>query len=256
MTTWDIAAKDIKKLFNIRKWKAGWKQFIELNKNNEEFKTFYKNLKKEIARASSENIEIFPEPDNVFNIFMSCALEDIRVVILGQDCYIKNPLIKIDGEFVRVTQAMGYSFSVPDHVAIPPSLHNIYKELDADPDVEFTIPKSGNLTRWVKEEGVFLLNCALTVESMKSNSHEHIWKPFSDLLIKYISDNTENVVFLLFGEFAKSKTKFIDKEKHCIITAGHPSPLNRTNPFVGSRVFSKTNIYLRSVDKKEINWNL
>jgi uracil-DNA glycosylase len=189
-------------------------------------------------------------------------LKDIKVVLLGQDCYINSVNIKdSNGQIVSVPQAMGYAFSVPDGVPPPPSLKVMYKELIADPDVTFDIPlnsdgkPNGNLTKWATEENIFLFNCALTVRERKSNSHAKFWEYFSDSLIKYISDNTEHVVFLLFGAFAQGKSPLIDGHKHCIIKAGHPSPLNTTYPFIGSHVFSKTNIYLRSIGREPVDWN-
>ncbi len=157
---------------------------------------------------------------------------------------------------------MGMSFSVPESVKIPPSLRNIYKELNESID-NFEIPSYGDLSRWVKKENIILLNASLTVLDGQSNSHQKLWTEFTDNLIKYISDKTNNVVFILWGNFAKSKSRLIDMEKHKIISGVHPSPLSaRYNlkgdmrSFFGHDQFNKVNIYLKKNNKSNINWNI
>ena len=231
--------------------RTSWKKFI-----NEEIKKDYFNII--LEKLNKEDKLVFPFPENVFETFKYCKLKKIKCVILGQDPYINHQII----EDKIIPQAMGMSFSVPESVKIPPSLKNIYKELEESID-EFKAPKHGNLSRWVQEEKIILLNASLTVIEKKSNSHAKLWKPFTDNLIKYISDNTENVVFILWGNFAKSKASLIDMTKHKIISGVHPSPLSAnyklrgTNKsFFGNNHFIKVNNYLEKNKIKKINWSL
>ncbi len=185
--------------------------------------------------------EYFPPEDQVFRAF-HIPLVDVKVVILGQDCYHKEG------------QAMGYCFSVPEGVKVPPSLRNIYKELAND--VNFTIPNHGDLSKWVSQ-GVLLLNSSLTVAPGKPGSHLKIWRNLTDEVIRFISSRQENVTFMLWGAFAKKKQKLIDERKHLVLVANHPSPLsaNRGGWF-GCRHFSKCNEYLQASDNTEIDWDL
>lgn len=184
---------------------------------------------------------IFPPKNEVFKVF-DIPLKDINVVILGQDPYHN------DG------QACGLSFSVKDGIPLPKSLINIYKELESDLGIPQA--KTGNLEPWHKQ-GVFLLNAVLTVEKNKPASHRNMgWEEFTDYIIEEISKNCHNVVFILWGSFARSKTKLIDKDKHLIIESAHPSPLSAYRGFFGSKPFSRTNNFLKDVGKKEINFNL
>lgn len=183
---------------------------------------------------------IFPPIDKIFNAFNFCSYNDLRVVIIGQDPY--------HGE----RQANGLCFSVYEDVKVPPSLVNIFKEIKEDLGKE--IPKHGNLERWAKQ-GILLINAVLTVEAHKAGSHRKIgWENFTDAVIKNISDNKENVVFLLWGNFAKEKKNLIDKNKHFILEAAHPSPLSAYNGFFGCKHFSKTNKFLKSKGLREIDW--
>ena len=176
----------------------------------------------------------------VFNAFELCPFDSVKVVILGQDPY------------HGVNQAHGLAFSVQDSITIPPSLKNIYKELEKD--LGTPISKSGNLERWAKQ-GVLLLNTTLTVESGKAGSHQGWgWETFTDAVIQKISDTKENIVFLLWGKYAQEKGKIIDAGKHLVLTAAHPSPLSAYNGFFGCQHFSKTNIYLRKQNINEIIW--
>ena len=164
----------------------------------------------------------------------------MKVVLLGQDPY------HGDG------QAHGLSFSVPDNIAIPPSLRNIYKELAAD--LGTTIPQSGNLEHWATQ-GVLLLNSTLTVERGKPGSHQGLgWETFTDAVIKKISDEKDHVVFLLWGKFAEKKSALIDDRKHLILTAPHPSPLSAYTGFLGCKHFSTCNAYLKKTGQTPINW--
>ena len=184
---------------------------------------------------------IYPPKEQVFRVF-DLALEDIKVVILGQDPY-HNP-----------GQACGLSFSVNDGVPLPKSLINIYKELYDDLGIKPA--KTGNLEKWFKQ-GVFLLNAVLTVEENSPASHSNLgWQDFTDYIIKTISEENDNVVFILWGAYARGKRKLIDQTKHKIIESVHPSPLSAYRGFFGSKVFSETNNYLKEVGKKPIDFNL
>jgi uracil-DNA glycosylase len=180
--------------------------------------------------------EVYPPKDDLFRVFQ-LPVEEIRIVLLGQDPY-HGP-----------GQAHGYSFSVPDGVPIPPSLQNIYKELQqCFPERKYTFP-SGNLEQWVLREKIFLCNASLTVEKGKPGSHMEIWKEFTDEVIQYIDKMNPTCVFLLLGNFAKSKEALIQR-KNRIVTEVHPSPLART--FVGSRVFQR----VEKVLGQEVNWSI
>lgn len=239
MSTKKIILKNVKP-----KWKKVWKMIFSesdiinfLDKNKES----YENTSK----------MIYPKTENILETFKHFDINETKLVFIGQDPYINFQLI--DGK--EVQQAMGLSFSVPDGVKIPPSLRNIFKEIKNSYS-NFEIPNSGNLTRWVKEEKILLLNSSLTVKKGVSNSHQKIWEKLTDQLIEYISDNTEKVIFLLLGNNAKKKEKLIDTEKHFIVAGVHPSPLSASRGFFNSNVFKKINNILVSNKKKPINWNL
>ena len=201
---------------------------------------YFQNLQ-EILENSSKNSNIFPPSNLIFNAFNLCPFDEVKVVLLGQDPYHKKG------------QAMGLSFSVPDGVRIPPSLRNIYKEIKANLDI--TEPNSGDLTSWAKQ-GILLMNAFLSVKEATPNSHSKIgWEIFTDEVIKILSEKKENLVFMLWGNFAKSKAKLIDENKHLILQAAHPSPLARTG-FAGCKHFSKCNEYLIKHNKIPIDWDL
>ena len=184
---------------------------------------------------------IYPPKEQVFRVF-DLPLKDIKVVILGQDPY-HNP-----------DQACGLSFSVNDGVPLPKSLINIYKELHDDLGIKPA--KTGNLESWFKQ-GVFLLNAVLTVEKNSPASHSKMgWENFTDYIIENISEKNENVVFVLWGAYARSKNKLIDPSKHKIIESAHPSPLSSYRGFFGSKVFSQINSYLAENDRETINFEL
>lgn len=183
---------------------------------------------------------IYPPAPLVFEALELCPPNKVKVVILGQDPY--------HGE----GQAMGLSFSVPDEVKTPPSLKNIYKEI-AD-DLDQPISDSGNLTHWAKQ-GVLLLNASLTVEAGNAGSHQGKgWEQFTDAIIQTLSEQREHVVFLLWGNHAKSKESLIDTNKHLVLTAPHPSPLSANRGFLGCKHFSKCNEYLKNHAIKPIVW--
>lgn len=183
----------------------------------------------------------FPPGNQIFNAFNHCPFDDVKVVIIGQDPY------------HGMGQAHGLCFSVNDDIAHPPSLINIFKEIETDLGIPY--PKSGNLLRWVNQ-GVLLLNATLTVRAHQAGSHQKRgWEQFTDTVIKTISDKKENVVFLLWGGFAKQKTKLIDSNKHFILSAGHPSPLSANRGYwFGNKHFSKTNSLLEQVALHPVKW--
>lgn len=186
--------------------------------------------------------KVFPQEDQIFEALNLTPPEDIKVVIIGQDPYHN------DG------QAHGLSFSVQKGVKIPPSLKNIYKELNQDVDLE--IPNHGFLDEWAKQ-GVLLLNATLTVRAHEPGSHQKKgWENFTNAIIKSISDKKENVVFLLWGRFAQQKEQLIDTSKHHVLKAAHPSPFSAHNGFFGCKHFSKTNDILKSKGIETIDWSI
>ncbi len=207
---------------------------------NQEFKKDYFTKLKEFLLEEKKKHTIYPPGSLIFNAFNTTPFTEVKVVILGQDPY-HGP-----------GQAHGLCFSVPDGIALPPSLKNIYKELSSDLGVE--IPKMGNLTNWAKQ-GVLLINATLTVRKGQAGSHQKKgWETFTDAVIKQISDKKNNVVFILWGNYAQSKEKLIDTSKHFIVKSVHPSPLSASRGFFGSKPFSKTNEYLKSKGINPIDW--
>lgn len=201
----------------------------------------YLKIREFLKREYSHHI-VYPDMYNIFNCFKLTPLENVKAVILGQDPYHNEG------------QAHGLCFSVQDGVQPPPSLVNIYQELHDD--VGCAISKSGNLTKWA-EEGVLLLNTALTVRAHMANSHRDCgWTWFTDSVIKLISDRREHVVFILWGANARSKKPLIDRTKHLVLECAHPSPLSAYNGFFGCRHFSKTNEYLQAHGIAPIDWQL
>lgn len=234
--------------------KNSWKKFVKKEMDKDYFQNIFENIKKD----QKDGKLIFPFPNKVFETLKYTKKSNLKCVIIGQDPYINYQEI---GNKI-VPQAMGLSFSVPKSVKVPPSLKNIYKELDESIE-GFEIPMHGDLSRWVKQENIILLNAALTVVEGRSNSHKKIWAKFTDNLIKYISDKCENVVFLLWGNFAKSKALLIDIKKHKIISSVHPSPLSsRYNckgtsmSFFGHDQFNRVNNYLENMNIGKINWDI
>lgn len=213
-----------------------WEDVINLEKEKE----YYKKLQEEIEKKY-ENSIVFPEKQNIFKAFSLTKLENLKVVILGQDPY------------HGFGQAQGLAFSTPKEIKNPPSMVNILKEISDDLGRK-SLCEDGNLTPWAKQ-GVLLLNTILTVEEAKPKSHHNLgWEIFTDNIIKYISDNKENVIFILWGSPAIAKTKLINKSKHHILTSPHPSPLSSYRGFFGSKHFSKTNEILTNLKKEPINW--
>ena len=195
----------------------------------------------DFVRGEYLSKKVYPHPKNVFNAFNSTPFNKVKVVIIGQDPY-HNP-----GE------AHGLCFSVQPGVKVPPSLQNIYKELESDLGIKKDFTK-GDLTDWAKQ-GVFLMNAVLTVRHNQPGSHANKgWEKFTDEVIKQLSDRKENLVFLLWGNYAKQKGTLIDRTQHLILESTHPSPLSAHYGFLGCKHFSKTNTYLQQHHQQPINW--
>jgi len=207
---------------------------------NEEFeKDYFKNLEKFVQQKRQEG-EVFPAKQDVFKALELTELNDVKVVILGQDPY--------HGE----GQAHGLSFSVPDGVKVPPSLVNIYKELHSD--IAVAVPKTGNLEHWARQ-GVLLLNNTLTVDKASAGSHQKKgWELFTKKIIEVVNDHCDGVVFILWGSPAQKKASFVDDSKHLVLKSVHPSPLSSYRGFFGSKPFSQANSFLKSKRKVVINW--
>ncbi|MEO5910271.1 MAG: uracil-DNA glycosylase [Pelobium sp.] len=206
-------------------------------------KEYMKKLKLFLVSQKNNKEIIYPQSDDIFNAFELTPFKDVKVVILGQDPY------------HGFNQAHGLSFSVKNGVKFPPSLQNIFKELTTDIS-NFQTPENGDLSHWAKQ-GVLMLNASLTVNAGKAGSHQNQgWEIFTDEVIKTLSDQRENLIFILWGKFAQEKEKLIDLNKHHIIKSPHPSPFSAHSGFFGSKPFSKTNAILKKLGKEEINWNL
>lgn len=219
------------------KIEESWKKVLSQEFEQPYFQSIATFLKKEKKAGK----KIYPPGSLIFNAFNTTPFHEVKVVILGQDPY-HNP-----GE------AMGLSFSVPKGVRVPPSLRNIYKELQSD--LGITPPSHGDLTAWAKQ-GVFLLNAMLTVAHKSAGSHRKIgWQDFTNAVIRKLSEERKGLVFMLWGGFARRKKDLIDKDKHLVLKAAHPSPL-AGGAFFGSAHFSKANAYLEAQGKEPVNWQL
>lgn len=213
-----------------------WKNILQSEFESSYFKDLAAFVKQEYTQYTC-----YPKGSDIFAAFDYCAFDDVKVVIIGQDPY------------HGVGQANGLCFSVHDGIAHPPSLINIFKEIETDLGIAY--PKSGDLSRWAKQ-GVLLLNATLTVRAHEAGSHQRQgWEKFTDAVIAKLSDHKEDVVFLLWGGYAKKKGAKINKDKHCVLTSGHPSPLSANRGYwFGNKHFSKTNSFLKSKNIPEINW--
>lgn len=212
-----------------------WKEALK----NEFEKPYFASLC-DFVRQEYKTSTIYPPASLIFNAFNLCPMDKIKVVIIGQDPYHEPG------------QAHGLCFSVNDGVKFPPSLQNIYKEIASE--YNQPMPQSGNLTRWA-EQGVLLLNATLTVRAHLAASHQGKgWETFTDNVIKEVNDRCQNVVFLLWGSCAQKKEAYIDKSKHCVLKAAHPSPLSAYRGFFGCNHFILANNYLRKCGKEEIVW--
>jgi uracil-DNA glycosylase len=218
------------------KLEPSWKEHLK----DELEKPYFKELTT-FVRDRYQHAIIYPPPQNVFRAFELCSFDKVEVVILGQDPY-HGP-----------QQANGLCFAVSEGISLPPSLQNIFKELESDLGGKL-INRTGDLERWATQ-GVLLLNATLTVEAHKAGSHQGKgWERFTDAAIKALSDDREHLVFMLWGNYAKAKGAHIDRTKHMVIESAHPSPFSAYNGFFGSKPFSKANTYLESHGKTPIDW--
>lgn len=216
-----------------------WKEAI----GKEKEQPYFQQILQQVKQAREQGKIVYPPADEVFNAFRLTEFCDVKVVILGQDPY-HGP-----------NQAHGLAFSVKPPVVPPPSLVNMYKELATDIE-GFQIPQHGYLVGWA-QQGVLLLNTVLTVEQGQAHSHAKLgWEIFTDHVIAALNEHRENLVFLLWGSHAQKKGQFINRQKHCVLSAPHPSPLSAHRGFLGCRHFSKANAYLRQHHIQEINWQL
>lgn len=216
-----------------------WRNLLQ-----KEFDAPYFKALTDFVRQEYHTQTIFPPANKIFNAFDTCKLDDVKVVIIGQDPY--------HGE----GQAMGLSFSVPVGVKIPGSLQNIYKEIEAEYGGTgcYRPHANGDLTDWARQ-GVLLLNATLTVRAHQAGSHQgHGWETFTDNVIRLISEHLNGVVFMLWGSYAGRKAEMIDQRKHLVLTSAHPSPLSAYRGFFGNGHFMTANEYLRSIGKTEIVW--
>ncbi|MEI6882157.1 MAG: uracil-DNA glycosylase [Bacteroidetes bacterium] len=203
-------------------------------------KEYFIKLEQFLIEEKNRGYQILPPNLEIFEALNKTPFEKVKVVIIGQDPY-HGPM-----------QAHGLCFSVNDGISIPPSLRNIFKELKSD--INFKIPKSGNLISWA-QQGVLLLNSTLTVRLNEANSHSKIgWQIFTDKIISEVSSKKENIVFILWGAHAQNKLSLIDKNKHLVLQSAHPSPLSASRGFFGCKHFSKTNKYLINKNIEPINW--
>lgn len=218
------------------KIEPSWKAVLQDEFGEEYFKQLRRFVKDEYQHAV-----VYPPPKNIFRAFELTPFDKVEVVILGQDPY-HGP-----------GQANGLCFAVGEGVALPPSLQNIFKEIEDDLGQKLK-HKNGDLERWAKQ-GVLLLNATLTVRARSAGSHQGKgWERFTDAVIRELSDKKENLVFILWGNYAKQKGAHIDRSKHLVVESAHPSPFSASSGFFGSKPFSKTNEYLKEHSKKPIDW--
>lgn len=229
-----MSAKSLSRQLNGR-----WKEVLQDQFQQPYFLELEKFLEQEFHTQT-----IFPPEKEIFSAYHTTNFENVKVVILGQDPY------------HGAGQAHGLSFSVKNGIRQPPSLKNILKELHSDLDIPIPDKFNGELTDWANQ-GVFLLNAVLTVQESKPNSHKNKgWEQFTDATIKAISDFRENVVFILWGNYAKQKRGLIDENKHHVISSAHPSPFSARKGFFASKPFSRTNTFLHQTNQKTVDWSI
>jgi uracil-DNA glycosylase len=205
-----------------------------------EFDREYFSLLSSFVKTEYKSATVYPQPKDVFRAFELCPFNKVEVVILGQDPY------------HGAGQANGLSFAVRSGVTLPPSLKNIFKEIESD--LGYVPIQDGDLSRWARQ-GVLLLNATLTVRAQTPGSHQDKgWEEFTDSVIRCLSEKRENLVFILWGNYAKAKGRVIDKSKHLVIESAHPSPFSASNGFLGSKPFSRANKYLKEHKRTEIDW--
>lgn len=218
------------------KIESSWKKALASEFDKDYFKTLSEFVRNEYITGT-----IYPKPQDVFRAFDLCPVSEVKVIIIGQDPY-HGP-----------KQANGLSFAVHEEVPLPPSLKNIFKEIEQDLDIK--TKSNGDLTRWAKQ-GVLLLNATLTVRAGMPGSHQQKgWEQFTDAAIKYVSEQKEHVVFLLWGNYAKQKGLHIDRNKHLVLESAHPSPFSAYNGFFGCKHFSKANKYLKECGLSVVDWS-
>lgn len=218
------------------KIEPSWKEMLK-----EEFGQEYFQKLTEFVKSEYKSAIVYPPPKDIFHAFNLCPFDKVEIVILGQDPY-HGP-----------GQANGLCFAVGERVALPPSLQNIFKEIESDLGQPL-VHKTGDLERWAKQ-GVLLLNATLTVRARSAGSHQGKgWEEFTDAVIRKLSEEREHLVFILWGNYAKAKGAHIDRAKHLVLESAHPSPFSASNGFFGSKPFSKTNEYLKEHGKKPIGW--
>lgn len=214
-----------------------WSKYLSVEKEKEYFRNLYTFLN------NRSTFDIYPPRGSWFKAFEHSSFTSTRVIILGQDPY--------HGE----GQAEGLSFSVPKGITIPPSLRNIYKELNSD-EVDFSQPEHGNLVSWA-QQGVLLLNSVLTVEKNSPAAHANQgWEIFTDQVIRILNDNKQHLVFILWGAYANKKSELIDSDRHLILSSAHPSPFSAHKGFFGCKHFSQANEYLLSTKQQPISWSI
>lgn len=216
-----------------------WRELLGAEKS----RPYFVEMMRYVAERRASGVTVYPPKEDVFNAFSMTPLDQVKVVIIGQDPY------------HGAGQAHGLCFSVQPGIKVPPSLVNIYKELDRDFD-DFKVPQHGDLSSWA-EQGVLLLNTVLTVEDGNAHSHAKIgWEQFTDVVIEQLNAAHEGLVFLLWGGHAKKKAAKVDRAKHHILTAPHPSPLSAHRGFIGCGHFSQCNEYLEAKGKSPIHWQV
>jgi uracil-DNA glycosylase len=219
--------------------KIDWQTLLGAEKEKE----YFKALLAFVQSRRLSGVKVFPPKADVFNAFSLTPCDHIKVVILGQDPY------------HGLGQAHGLCFSVQDNVKIPPSLRNIYKELQTD-IAGFSMPKHGNLTKWA-QQGVLMINTVMTVDEASANSHKGMgWEQFTDTVIMQVSEHLQDLIFLLWGKPAQQKIKLINTSKHHVLTSVHPSPLSAHRGFLGCKHFSQANDLLIKLGKKPIDWQV
>jgi uracil-DNA glycosylase len=213
-----------------------WQEALAAEKQ----KPYFKDLLNKLNEAYQSGKTVYPPKKDIFNAIDLCPLDNVKVVIVGQDPYHGSG------------QAHGLSFSVPEGICLPPSLKNIYKEICNE--YHCTMPTSGNLSHWAKQ-GVLLLNATLTVEQGQANSHANWgWQQFTDKIIHLLNNSKQPIVFLLWGAFAAKKCAFVNNPKHCILKAPHPSPLSAYRGFFACDHFKKANVFLEKHNREPIKW--
>ncbi len=221
---------------NKIKIEASWKEALK----NEFKKPYFKELAS-FVREEYLNKTIYPPPKDIFRAFELCPYNKVKVVILGQDPY------------HGVKQANGLCFAVHEGITLPPSLKNIFKEIESD--IKIKVKPDGDLSRWAKQ-GVLLLNATLTVRAATAGSHQKKgWEEFTDAVVNKLANEREHLVFMLWGNYAKNKGLLIDRSKHLVLESAHPSPFSADSGFFGNKHFSKTNKYLKENGESEIDWS-